>query len=37
MTRDFGWDMSARQYIEVYDSLLPEQNLPADIESKQAA
>jgi starch synthase len=36
MTRDFGWDMSARQYIGVYDSLLPEERVP-DIEPKQAA
>lgn len=37
MTRDFGWDMSARRYIEVYDSLLPEQDMRSNAEPKQAA
>lgn len=37
MTRDFGWDMSARQYIDVYDSLLPREERMPDFEPKQAA
>jgi starch synthase len=24
MTRDFGWDLSAQRYIELYESLLPD-------------
>jgi starch synthase len=37
MTRDFGWDMSARQYMNVYNGLLPHTALVQDIEAKQAA
>jgi hypothetical protein len=37
MIHNFGWDMSARRYIEVDDSFLPQQNLPSNREPKQAA
>jgi starch synthase len=30
MTRDFGWDASARRYLAVYHDLLPETAWPAD-------
>jgi starch synthase len=37
MTRDFGWDMSARQYIDVYNGLLPHVGALPGAEAKHAA
>ncbi len=37
MTRDFGWDLSARQYSEIYGSLLPDDERVGGAMRKQAA